>query len=115
MRSKLTALRAGPLLPRAALQALVSDHLERVRQAAVRDPFLDLHAAEQVASTLERLLDEWPEEPSCRRHIQSACLYFASDDDAEPDFDSPVGFDDDVEAVNLVLELLGRTDLRIVL
>ena len=114
MRSKLTALRAGPLQSAATLRAKVRAHLERAQEHAKHDAFLDLDAATSIAAALEHLLDDWAAlDAKARSHAQSACLYFASDDDAEPDFDSVVGFDDDVEALNLVLDLIGRAHLRI--
>ena len=114
MRSKLTALRGGPLRTPDTLRDRVQAHLDRARTVAAQDAFLDLDAAQRVAETLLVLLQDWTQFPEPeRRLVQAACLYFVADDDAEPDFDSLVGFDDDVEAVNHTLDLLRRPELRI--
>ena len=42
--------------------------------------------------------------------LRAAIYYFAHDDD-EPDFSSPIGFEDDAEVLNACLRLAGRDDL----
>ena len=96
-----------------ALLAAVADHLRNV-EAAPSD-LVDRPLARQVAAALERLIREaWPSAPAeARQLIQLAAGYFVSDQDAEGDLDSPLGFEDDAELLNSVAIALGRPDLRV--
>lgn len=90
------------------LRAAVTAHLALARARAAADPFVDLDRAEQVAAACLALLDAWPRlDDDGRSWLAAACLYFADTDDAEDDFTSLVGFDDDAEVVNHVAARLG--------
>lgn len=103
----LDRLRAGPSSA-ASLRAGVAAHLTLARARAANDPFVDLARAEQVAAACLALLDAWPRlDDDGRSWVAAACLYFADTDDAEDDFTSLVGFDDDAEVVNQVAARLG--------
>lgn len=97
----------------ADLRERVTAHLATVRAAAERDPFVDLPRAEEVGAVLFTLLHSWPDDPDAQRWIAAACRYFAERDDGDPDLDSIVGFDDDAEVVNYVLQQIHRTDLAL--
>ncbi len=98
---------------RDTLQAQVEAHLAKAHRLARRDAWIDLGSAERIASVLTTLLAEWDTVPEHQAPIQRAVEAFVEEDDDEPDFDSPVGFDDDVEVLNEVLALIDRDDLRI--
>ncbi len=49
--------------------------------------------------------------PNMRRWFAGAILHFASSDDDEPDFTSPIGFEDDAEVLNAFLRFAGYDDL----
>lgn len=102
-------LRAGPARAEHELRLQVEDHLALVRLAAANDPFVDLDQAERVTAGCRALLDRWPHlDPAARALIQAACLYFADSRDHEDDLASIVGFDDDLEVLHHVMEILRR-------
>ena len=87
-------------------------HVERTRRAYTKNPLINLPLAEAIAGTIKSLVDDWDKVP---QHACSWCKgmmrYFVSSDDEEPDFASPIGFDDDAEVLNACLRLAGREDL----
>lgn len=102
-------LSLGELLERAEA------HLERARAAHRATPLVNLRMAEAIAGALRRLVAEWDDvAPPARWWVRAAFLYFASDEDAEPDFTSPIGFEDDLEVLNSCLRMARRDDLLLV-
>jgi uncharacterized membrane protein YkvA (DUF1232 family) len=43
--------------------------------------------------------------------LKGAMLYFVEVDDGDHDFDSPIGFNDDVDVLNACLSMAGLDDL----
>lgn len=86
----------------------VDAHLDALRTAARHNEFLDLALAETIAGHCHRLLQRWPRASADQqRLIQAAVGYFATAGDADDDFDSIAGLDDDAQVVNAVLAHLG--------
>lgn len=96
---------------RAVLKNKVDDYLVTVLHASGENEFLDYPTAQQIATSLHRLLELSP--PEQLVHVQAAVLYFINSDDASPDLESILGFDDDAEVVNAVCRLLGRPELEV--
>lgn len=98
---------------RDTLKTQLEAHLAKARRLAERAAWVDVGSAEQIAGVLTSLLADWDALAEHHHAIQRAVEAFVDEDDEEPDFDSPVGFDDDVEVLNRVLAHIGRDDLRI--
>lgn len=110
----LTDLKRLPLREPADLRARVQAHLEEVRNAAGLNIRVDVELAAQVAEVLTELIDGWDGLSEDQRlWVQAGARYFTHAEYGEHDFDSIVGFDDDVQVVNLVLERIERGDLFI--
>lgn len=92
----------------------ISAHVEMVRQTLHQNEFIDIALAEQIAGRLNQLLDHYSmvSEPH-QSLIVGAARYFVKNQDVESDLASLLGFDDDVQVLNHVLEMIGRKDLRI--
>ncbi|MED5374276.1 MAG: hypothetical protein VX899_24875 [Myxococcota bacterium] len=111
LRDQILHLRQQPLLHIDAIRARIDQHLQTAQTAAQTSPFVDLPTAATIHAACTELLNDWDQlTDDARLWAQVACLYFADPDDSagEPDFDSIVGFDDDLDALNHCLERIGR-------
>jgi hypothetical protein len=97
-----------PLVSLESAEQEIASHIERLEELSVTEEFLDVDTARVVADRCLRLLrglgPTAPEEH--RRLAHAAAQYFVLHEDAEGDFTSIVGFDDDktvVAAVDRVL------------
>lgn len=100
-----------PRLSQPDLSHRIDAHLAAAATCALTSPLVDLHTATAIHAACAQLLSDWPQlDPEQRLWTQAACLYFADpdEDQGEPDFDSIVGFDDDLDALNHCLERIGR-------
>jgi len=96
------------------LKREVADHVQAIRQALHQNEFVDVTLAEQIAAVSHQLLNDYARCSEAQRSlIVGAVRYFAKNQDADTDFSSLLGFDDDVQVLNFVLVALGRNDLRI--
>jgi hypothetical protein len=94
------------------LQAKVSDHLSRARVAFERNRLLNLALASAIGRVLDELAARWETLPAASRYwLAGAFLYFAKCDDEEPDFRSPIGFEDDAEVLNACLRFAKLDEL----
>ena len=92
----------------------VRAHLEALRQLARVNKALDNATAEAIARRLVGLLgemDSLPKEQS--RLVVGASRYFTRSMDIQPDFNSQVGFEDDVTVFNFMMRQIGREDLKL--
>lgn len=113
----LSELLQEPLMTSQELRAEVMGQMAKLEALKDFHENLDLDTARVVADRCGHLMgtvfEDGPEEE--RRLVQAAALYFVVDEDAESDFHSQHGFDDDlavVEAVETVLATLARADGR---
>lgn len=98
----------------ADLKHAVSVHVEKIRAALTTNEFLDVTTAEWIAGVLTELLTGYAEQPEAHRAlIVGAARYFVQARDAEPDLASLLGFDDDAQVLNFVLDSIGRADLKV--
>ncbi|MBI4705970.1 MAG: hypothetical protein HY744_33170 [Deltaproteobacteria bacterium] len=79
---------------------------ERSRLSDEVDPALARALADGCTRLVSTIGPATPEAE--RRVIQAAVRYFVLEDDAEGDFDSVIGLDDDAEVLNAALRHLGR-------
>lgn len=83
-------------------------HLDRTRAAHERNRLINVRLAEAISKTIEQVTDRWDSLPvDARKWLSGAIVYFSSCDDDEPDFHSPIGFEDDTEVLNACLRLAG--------
>ena len=93
------------------LQTEVNQHLERTRTAHQRSRLVNLRLAMAIGDAIQRLLQQWATIPANNRNwLAGAFYYFVKCNDDEPDFDSPIGFEDDVEVLNACLRFAGLKD-----
>lgn len=104
---------ADKVLTKSEIQEQVTTYLKLVEKNTSGDEFIDLSTARSIAEGLLTLLQGDHDEHL--EHIQAAAIYFIRDDDAEPDFESILGFEDDAQVFNAVCHHLGRPELEIVL
>jgi uncharacterized membrane protein YkvA (DUF1232 family) len=96
------------------LQKQIIDHVQDVRDALQQNEFIDLDLAERISRVLLTILGEIPSYPEIhRRMIIGAARYFVLSQDAQADFKSVLGFDDDLKILNYVLRFIGRNDLQV--
>ncbi|MFQ4136729.1 hypothetical protein PGN35_010450 [Nodosilinea sp. PGN35] len=87
-------------------------HLHSARAASLDNPMVHVALAEAIAATYDKLITRWDSlPPAARPWMKGAMLYFVETDDDAPDFDSPIGFEDDVEVLNACLRMAGLEQL----
>ena len=97
------------------IEQLVSYRDEISDKFGVNAEFADEELATMLAARsvelLERVATEYDEDQ--HRLAQAATRYLVDEQDDEEDLDSPIGFDDDKEVFNAVVEAMGHDDLAI--
>ncbi len=106
---------AEELLPLDDLRDQITAYLEDLAHRSLEHEFIDLELATTIGQRFHELIDGVTIEMSNehRRLIQAATQYFATEQDADGDTASPIGFDDDTFVFNLVAKEVGRDDLVI--
>jgi len=88
------------------------NHLEAVRTAHRRNAMINVRLAEAICGAIRRLVADWDGLPAASHSwLRAAIYYFAHCSDDQPDFTSPIGFEDDAEVLNACVRLAGRDDL----
>lgn len=96
----------------AELLADVHDHLEDSRAAHAENRLVNLRLSEAIRQAIDRVGEQWERLPANARYwLGGAFRYFAKSHDDEPDFSSPIGFEDDAEVLNACLRFAGLKDL----
>lgn len=86
-------------------------HLSQVEDEAARSLDVNVRLARAIFSVFEETLRLWMSvPPAARPYLCAAMRYFASFQDEMNDFDSSLGFEDDVEVLNACLSLAGMSD-----
>lgn len=98
-------------LTRELLIARVRKYLDAIGQASETSQALDIATSSDLGLALLRLLRECSDDGL--PHAQAAVFYFIEEDDAEPDLDSPLGFEDDACVFNAVCSHLGLDELKV--
>ncbi len=91
------------------LHRTVSDYRNGLEGAARSGRYIDVILATEVANLLHRLIDtlQGPVMAEHHRLVQAAVRYFVTEEDAESDRDSLIGFEDDRLVAAAVAEELG--------
>jgi uncharacterized membrane protein YkvA (DUF1232 family) len=105
------ANRASLLTP-AELLAEADRHVNAASAAHQRNRLVNLRLAIAIRDSIERIITDWDAQSEvARQWLAAVILYFSHADDDEPDFNSAIGFEDDVEALNACLRFAQRDDL----
>lgn len=104
-----------PLLTYVDLRRVNTEYFAHVVATADHGAMLDVQLAQAIATSLAAVLEDppWPEKSHEHRVLHIAVRYFEVEDDAEPDGESVLGFEDDAQVANAVLRYLNREDLLI--
>lgn len=95
-----------------ALVNQVHSHVALARQVAQQSPMVHIALAEAIEKTYDALSDSWEQLPGyVQPWLKGAMLYFSDPNDEDPDFESPIGFEDDVEILNACLKMAKLDDL----
>jgi hypothetical protein len=115
VRTSVDGLLLRPTSTREHMLAELDAYTVRIDDAARRRPDLDVNRAEGIMRACRTLLDEdWGGLPDDqRRMVQLACDYYIDPDDEDGDLESVFGFDDDAQVLNLVLDALQRSELKV--
>jgi len=98
----------------AELLIQIAAHVQNVREALRQNEFIDNALVENIAQILSQLIRELANYPeNKRRLIVGAARYFLRSQDAQADFSSILGFDDDAAVLNYVLKEISRSDLKV--
>lgn len=93
------------------LAAEVTAHSERTEFAYKANRMVNVRLANALAKTMFECIGVWSDfDPKQRFWLSGAILYFARCNDDEPDFQSPIGFEDDAEVLNACLRFAGKCD-----
>jgi len=88
-------------------QELLEDsrrHLDQTKEAYASNRMINMRLATSIVDVIEKVVEDWESlRPDAKNWLAGAFFYFAHSDDDEPDFNSPIGFEDDVEVLNACL------------
>lgn len=91
------------------LTVLMNAHLDRVRDAASDNEFVDIAEADRLHARLRSALEAWDGlDGEQRRILSDAVAYLVRTDDEEDDLQSPIGFEDDADVVAAALRRIRR-------
>jgi uncharacterized membrane protein YkvA (DUF1232 family) len=87
-------------------------HLEKVRKAYAQNHMINLRLATALCETIAEAARRWEMiSENQRSWLAGAFMYFVTRNDDEPDFSSPIGFEDDTEVLNVCLRFAQLDDL----
>jgi len=90
----------------------VDRHLAKAKAAHAGNRLVNVALALAIAEAFKAAVSRWNDVPKhARLWLSAAAMYFAGSDDDEPDFSSPIGFEDDAEVMNACLRLAGLKEL----
>ncbi len=96
------------------LSQMAHSHVQHAHVAYAENALVNVQLAEAINKVVQQLVEAFDSLPEfAKSPVRGAIYYFISDDDVEPDFGSPIGFEDDVDVLNACLDLGRRSDLRI--
>lgn len=96
------------------LSSKVSDHLTSAKDSLESNEFVDIKAAESLLKVSHYLIEKLNGLSNEHRQLAVAAIYyFIESDDEEHDFNSLLGFDDDISVMNKVLDYIGHPHKKI--
>jgi uncharacterized membrane protein YkvA (DUF1232 family) len=113
-REVFVGLLAEPMADPDELGRDIANYLERIRKEERENEFIDVGLAEKVARACRELLTRWDSFSSEERKLaQAAANYFVLQQDGDDDLECVLGFEDDAQVVNAVMDALGLSENRI--
>jgi hypothetical protein len=92
----------------AALLLAAEQHLRQTEHAYASNRLINVRLAQAMVTVLSGLSNEWSSlTASAQFWLRGSMQYFAKSNDDEPDLQSPIGFEDDVEILNACLRFAG--------
>ena len=89
------------------------DHLREMKIAAAAGDPVDLEMGQRIFGTFLKIEDDWEKfSHEQQMFFCKAIRYFSCEDNEIPDLDE-MGFEDDMEVLNVALEFAGRKDLML--
>jgi uncharacterized membrane protein YkvA (DUF1232 family) len=105
-------VRAGSRVGLGDLLKESAQHVARTEAAYHDNPLINVKLARAIHSAIRDIVGRWDAVPHhAKTWLKGAILYFTRCSDDEPDFTSPIGFEDDAEVLNACLRFAGREDL----
>ena len=99
------------LQPKDFLQK-AQEHLKNATAAADTNRLINIRLAQAILEVNQKVFDQWDQLNEAHRYwLGGAMLYFSSGNDDEPDFSSPIGFEDDTEVLNACLRFANLSHL----
>jgi uncharacterized membrane protein YkvA (DUF1232 family) len=99
------------LQPKDFLQK-AQEHLKNATSAADTNRLINIRLANAILNVIQTVVDQWDQLSVPHRYwLAGAILYFSSGNDDEPDFSSPIGFEDDTEVLNACLRFANLSHL----
>jgi ERCC4-related helicase len=96
------------------LLARAEEHVVKAYEAHGETGIANIKIADAIYDVFKIVVEEWENiPPLAKSWCKGMMLYFVSSDDDEDDFNSLIGFDDDVEVLNSCLVFARREDLCI--
>jgi hypothetical protein len=96
------------------LSRFVNRHVQETELAFIQNRMVNARLAKAIAEVAERILQDWESFTIDQRYwLGGAIYYFADSRDNEHDFNSPIGFEDDAEVLNVCLAFANRPALCI--
>lgn len=106
-------VRSEPLPSPADLLTRLDAYREELRLAVGRNEFLDTALGDQLDRACRALIERWDtfgagaSQAESRALVAATVIYFVTAADADHDFDSLLGFEDDLDVVRWVFDALG--------
>lgn len=96
------------------LKLQLDSYSSTISEAHAKNEFLDISLSDSLYKVSHKLLEVYEEYTESNQYlIIGAIRYFIEDEDADGDLDGPCGFDDDVEVMNYVLDVIGKPEWKI--
>ena len=96
------------------LNRSINDHLSSLNAALKYNEFIDIATAQRLVEVFEIVFENYHQyDDREKSYIIGAARYFVRENDERPDSQSILGLDDDVQVVNYVLDIIGRSDLKV--
>ncbi|EDL62313.1 hypothetical protein [Gimesia maris] len=87
-------------------------HLVLTQKVHAQNAIVNLRLATAIVEVIEQVIKDWDTLPAnVQNWLSGAFCYFFHSDDDEPDFSSPIGFEDDAEVLNACLRFARLDDL----
>ena len=100
------------LLSAEELRVQTARHLEATAEAHKQNPMINLRLAQALVDSIQKVLASWDSLEGPKQYwLAGAIQYFSKSNDDEPDFGSPIGFEDDAEILNACLKFAGLDQL----